>query len=600
MPEELWRQRLLQPLDWTRSLDTAPLYVRGHAIVCEECLVLCAGGHADFGTLFGSFFEAYWVANTSIRTVVVAVDVEGPCSVQVYRSRGALKELVKEDQVGESRKHCRLEVSLEDSATRIFLRIQSHDREVRVFDAGIYADRDPTHNISFSLGLCCFNREPELWGNLKAVLSGDDSRSRIKCIYIVNQGNPFSQSFQNWLADAPVPVNVIDQANLGGTGGFTRTLIEARASSNATHHVLMDDDVRLDASNITRAAAFLAYCDEPIALGGSMLDGELVGINHETGAMLRSDRTLRLQHHGVNVTNPIDIDRLNMPQISDYNGWWFSIVPMDAVRKVPLPPPLFIRWDDIFYGLSLGKYGTKMISLPNVSVWHEPFYVAPDGWKYLYSERNAQIVSCLFPNKSHVFSLLELAASLLVKIAQYDYRDAALLIRAMEEFLAGPEGILYASQQDLHQEFVKVAQDYNHERLLVEDVKHLPFRKQVRLQKYLRVWARHACLAASSLICIVVVLVLSASHTPRYIHFFHDNRVYRLSRCAYIVTNPQRRYHELRVPNKERIRSLFGETIKLLWRYAMNKRKIQQQWREQMNNLTSEALWKQRFGEGCE
>lgn len=594
---ELKPECLLQSLDWTRDLDTAPLYAKGHAIACYDQLQLPAGGFADFGTLFGSFFEAYWIANTAVRTVIFFVDVEGPSTIQVYRSAGAVKQLVTEDDTGAGRTCCRLEVPLEDTATRIFLRIVAHDEEVRLFSAGIYADMNPSREVSFSLGFCCFNREPELWGNLDVLLRDTQSKSRIDKVYIVNQGSPFSQDFQDWLAEASVPVELIDQPNLGGTGGFTRTLIEARASSAATHHVLMDDDIRLDASNISRAAAFLAYCNERIALGGSMLDGELVGMNHETGAMLRKNRTLRLKHHGIDVTNPIEIDRLNTPQNSDYNGWWFSIVPMDAVRDLSLPPPLFIRWDDIFYGLNLGENGVEMISLPNVAVWHEPFYVAPDGWKYLYSERNAQIVSCFFPNKSKVYSVLELATSLLVKIAQYDYRDAALLIRAMEEFLAGPDRLLNTPQQELHQEFTQLAQEYNHERVDVEDVQELPFRKQVRFERYLRRWARHVSISATSLFCIAVVFALGAPRTPTYMHFFHENRVYRLSRRAYIVTNPQRRYHELRVPDKDRIRSLLGEATKLLWRYARSKREARQMWQDRTNALTSESLWNRRFEE---
>lgn len=93
--------------------------------------------------------------------------------------------------------------------------------------------------------------------------------------------------------------------------------------------------------------SFTAKCALPTGVhftGRGLCDEEKTGINHETGARILKNRRLYLQHHGVNVANPVQFDRLNVAQASDNNGWWFSIVPMEAVRGRP------------FEGLTLGTW----------------------------------------------------------------------------------------------------------------------------------------------------------------------------------------------------------------------------------------------------
>lgn len=95
----------------------------------------------------------------------------------------------------------------------------------------------------------------------------------------------------------------------------------------------------------------------------------------------------------------------------------------------------------------------------------------------------------------------------MVEIAQYDYRDALLLMRAMQEYLFGPRTTAEHASASPAPDFRHARAGLAHELIVVEDTKDLLIRKQVRLQKYLRPWARQATVMAASLACIADVMV---------------------------------------------------------------------------------------------
>ncbi len=149
-------------------------------------------------------------------------------------------------------------------------------------------------------------------------------------------------------------LQVVEQGNYGGTGGFTRSILEARAIDGATHMLLMDDDAVTEPESVFRAAAFQALAREDIGVGGQMLDMLRPMEVYESGALL--------DPASLGVTTPIH--RLHaVPQDSlarflevsyiHYNAWWFFAFPLRLVDKVGLPLPVFIRGDDVEFGYRL-------------------------------------------------------------------------------------------------------------------------------------------------------------------------------------------------------------------------------------------------------
>ena len=64
-------------------------------------------------------------------------------------------------------------------------------------------------------------------------------------------------------------LRMIDQPNLGGSGGFSRGMYEAM-EGGADYVLLLDDDVRVDPEGIVRAVAFADLSRVPTIVGEHM------------------------------------------------------------------------------------------------------------------------------------------------------------------------------------------------------------------------------------------------------------------------------------------------------------------------------------------
>ena len=54
----------------------------------------------------------------------------------------------------------------------------------------------------------------------------------------------------------------------------------------------------------------------------------------------------------------------------EFNAWWYCTMPLNIINKKNLPMPIFIRGDDVEFGLRNMKH---LILMNGICVWHEPF-----------------------------------------------------------------------------------------------------------------------------------------------------------------------------------------------------------------------------------
>ena len=141
-----------------------------------------------------------------------------------------------------------------------------------------------------------------------------------------------------------------------------------------------------------------------------------------------------------------------------FNGWWYAAIPAQCFRDFGLPSPIFIRGDDLEFGTRLHRAGIETVSLPPVSVWHEPFYAKPPGWQLYYDFRNRLIFASLYEG----FALdapSRLLKLLMVHLIRYDYQQAWFMITALEDFLKGPE-LLKEGLPAIHERMTQGARPY--------------------------------------------------------------------------------------------------------------------------------------------
>jgi galactofuranosylgalactofuranosylrhamnosyl-N-acetylglucosaminyl-diphospho-decaprenol beta-1,5/1,6-galactofuranosyltransferase len=209
----------------------------------------------------------------------------------------------------------------------------------------------------------------------------------------------------------------------------------------------MDDDVRCEPEVVVRLAAFAQYTTHPTIVGAQMLNllhptqvlagaeyavlEDLTNGHVAAGAVGESDVTAYFPDGTKNVQDR----RVD----AGYTGWWSCLIPVDVVRAMGYPLPLFFQWDDVEYSYRGRAHGFPTVTLPGAGLWHADFpWKDWDDWHRYFNLRNAMITSALhsgFPVRHVAATLGDLLGRYLVSMS---YGLAATLIRAVEDFLAGP------------------------------------------------------------------------------------------------------------------------------------------------------------------
>ena len=410
---------------------------------------LNAGDLISTDTYFNSFYLDVWSRFAALGRIGLRVEATGrPVNVAIHSvgTTGAQQFIDRQTISG---KHVIWLPDLPKGTARVFLRLVALGK-CMITCLEWVTDIAPVCTPELSVGLCTYNRETHLAATLSALVSQRATTPALRHIYVVNQGRAFADTSLLALCEAP-GVKLITQPNLGGCGGFTRGMMESLgAASPTTHHVMLDDDIVLDPRMLERVVHFLAYVPSMLALGGQMLEIERPVRLHEAGARLHALGNLESigQGRAMDKREALQIFA-KTPQI-DYNAWWFCVVPLAAIREVGLPPPLFIRGDDIEYGLRLSNHGIPTIPLPGCAVWHESFRHKTDDWLIYYYLRNLLLVSVLHRGRFVHPDALYLLGLLMSIVLQHRYRATEIAIHAIEDVLSDPAEALGPDSASRH------------------------------------------------------------------------------------------------------------------------------------------------------
>ena len=264
--------------------------------------------------------------------------------------------------------------------------------------------------------------------------------------------------------------------NTGGSGGFGRGIREARqdeAACGITHVVFMDDDARVQMESFYRLYALLAlqkreYRDAVVAGRMFCLGQEQVQYTAAeiwNGGELRHvgwklDMRKRENLRGVNAAELAEtpcgaagIRETEHPGIrrgmgcgreAEYGGWWFACYPMEFVRRND-PLPFFLHCDDVEYGLRhrrehRGEPCAVPMLLNGIQVWHETAEMRQDVVMAYYDVRNALVVNAIYGKESDAERFLAPWRHMLARPhPKGDYRYGYMAVRALRDFLRGPE-----------------------------------------------------------------------------------------------------------------------------------------------------------------
>ena len=198
-------------------------------------------------------------------------------------------------------------------------------------------------------------------------------------------------------------LQVVEQGNIGGSGGFARAMDETVRAGRADYVLLMDDDVRLDPEGILRAATFADLARRPTIVGGHMFSMYDRSLLHAFAEAVEPHKWWwgpspnTKARHDFGRRNLRNTPWLHRRAESDYNGWWMCLIPTTVIREIGLSMPVFIKWDDAEYGVRARDRGFPTVSLPGVAAWQVPWDDKDDArnWQAYYHLRNRLVAALL-------------------------------------------------------------------------------------------------------------------------------------------------------------------------------------------------------------
>ena len=200
----------------------------------------------------------------------------------------------------------------------------------------------------------------------------------------------------------------------------------------------MDDDIDLDTSVLERTYGLLCGLKDDYKesfLSGAMLRMHTPYIQHENTAYWRK---IRLHSFGKdwNLTdNQVLINNEKIPDIDNqYGAWWYCCIPLERIEKIGLPLPIFIKGDDMEYGI---RNNRKILHLNGIGVWHEAFENKSSVLTNYLSDRNMLIINQYSKNCDRFTFFVAVIGRLLKRSLKFDTESIKIFDLALNDMLKG-------------------------------------------------------------------------------------------------------------------------------------------------------------------
>ncbi|MCW2695172.1 MAG: glycosyltransferase family 2 protein [Modestobacter sp.] len=412
------------------------------------------GAELSFATYFNAFPASYWRRWSVLESVVLQVTLSGTCRVDVYRSKadGESMHIIGTTHEGGDERTLEFELDLGPfiDGGWYWFDVTTEERTT-IHRAAWFAPQAPVEQPRLGIGICTYNRPVDAVAALTALTEDEAVRDALHLVVVADQGSKHVRDAAHYPAVADAlgdRLRIIQQPNLGGSGGFARTMHEAFTNSDVSHHILLDDDIQIEPDSILRARAFAAFAQKPMLVGGQMLALQDRSVLHTMGEIV--DRSNFFWRNAPNTEYFHDFGEETLRESPDlhrridvdYNGWWMCLIPRAVFEQIGMPLPVFIKWDDAEYGLRAFAAGFPTVSLPGTAIWHLSWGDKDDAsdWQAYFHIRNRLIVAALHsPHKRGGKLFAEMVKHDLRFLINLQYSTVELHQMAYRDFLAGPE-----------------------------------------------------------------------------------------------------------------------------------------------------------------
>ena len=316
-------------------------------------MLIPARERLSLATYFNAFPASYWQRWTDVRNIRLTLKLSKRAVVEVMRSsaRGTFTPVATRAGSGE--------LSFDIPLNRfgdggwIWPEITALKEDVEL-EWGTWSvpSREGDRHANVTVGITTYNLPEDCLTQAERFQAEPDVLEHIAEILIVDQGNKNVKDCERYprlQEELGSKLRVIEQANLGGSGGFSRGMYEMLKNPDSDYVLLLDDDAVIEPEGLLRALAFAEHTLTPTIVGGHMFNANERTILHSMG------ETIDAHKFWWGAVNPelatVDLaqrtirndPRLNRRIDVAYNGWWMCLIPKPVVAEIGLSLPFFIK-----------------------------------------------------------------------------------------------------------------------------------------------------------------------------------------------------------------------------------------------------------------
>jgi galactofuranosylgalactofuranosylrhamnosyl-N-acetylglucosaminyl-diphospho-decaprenol beta-1,5/1,6-galactofuranosyltransferase len=594
-------------LQLPKTSETSDLYAKfnGSAFVDFDAnkVMLSQNDSVSFNTYFNSIYENFYTKYTTLNELKYQFKLLGAFEISAYRERyeESARELINSEKVENQDLSNYVEFSLPllksaPDAGRIYIEITCLSEQGSFIEGLLVTQQEKQHDVSLAIISCTFKKEAYVKKTVDLITQDNLLKNKDFKIFVVDNGKTLNNSDFN-----DSRVRLVSNRNVGGSGGFTKGLIEALQSGTYTHFLFMDDDIEIDSEVIYKLFSLYEHGKQDFAISGSMLDLQKKHMLYEAGALYNkfADEEGNIEDRELNITSikrntdlrdASALNSLTLEEEVDYGAFWFFAFSKEVVKNIGLPLPFFIKMDDVEFGLRVKKYlNNAIVAFPSIAVWHEPFYAKNTGWDDYYSQRNILITSTIHGSLKYSTVLKNILGGLIYHLLLFNYNTAQMYAKAFEDFLAGPNFIKNTDSEALHSQICSYSKSHKSQTIVAQTVeldKDYQITKVGKFQKFLTLVTLNGHLLPKFAIRDESVFI-----------YYHKLESKRDSICKAFAKKriilkykemPALYYNEL---DNQAAFKIILSLIKSVIKSSLGWSNITKQWKQSADDLTSMEFW---------
>ncbi len=578
-------------------------------------LHLPAFRRVSFGTYFNAFPASYWRAHTDVTGVRLTVAVDAPATVVISRStaRGTSNRVESITVDADTPADVVLPLANFGDGGWYWFDLVAGSEQVKLLGAE-WSVRKPEGFVpgTATVAVTTFNRPDYCVKHLTTFAESPELLEVVDRLLITDQGTQKVRD-QEGYTEAAARLGdkfaIIEQGNLGGSGGFARGMHETVEDGRSKYVLLLDDDVIIETEGVLRAINFADFTRKPTIVGGHMFNLYERSVMHSFGEEVNEYKFFwgavesTRESHDFSASNLRTTPWMHRRIDVDFNGWWMCLVPTSIVREIGLSLPVFIKWDDAEYGIRASRHGYQTVTLPGAAVWHMPWTEKDDtiDWQAYFHQRNRWLAALVYSPYKKGGILPRVSFMVDVKhLLSMQYSAVELRLDALEDLLKGPSHLHETIKTKLPEIRARRA-DFDDARITKEvsgfpQVKRVKPPRRGKKPKAPKSILTALATAASAGIRQVQGVRPGALEHPEALVPAMDARWWRLSQLdSAIVSSADGSGASWYKRQPEQFRTMMARSIKLHQQLLRDWEKLSKVYAEALPEFTSPQAWKQTF-----